>query len=77
MDKQTTRVHVYMLNHDHITALEAMNDLGIFRLGARIYDLKAQGVPVMDDWKEVTNRFGEKCRIKMYWLPDKEAQDAK
>lgn len=68
MDKQTVRVHEYMKSHYYITALEAMNELGIFRLGARIYDLKAQGVPVQSGWIKVKNRYGEECRVKMYYL---------
>lgn len=70
MSPQTKRAHDYLQNHVYITALEAMNDLGIFRLGARIWDLKAAGVPVRSDWITVKNRFGEDCRIKMYWIAE-------
>ena len=36
MNPQSVRLLNYLRNHLYITALEAMNDLGIFRLGARI-----------------------------------------
>ena len=81
MDKQTVRVHEYMKSHYYITSKEAMEELGIFRLGARIFDLKEQGVPVKSGWKTVKNRYGEDCRVKMYYLTGypyklEEAQDA-
>ncbi len=81
MDKQTLRVHEYMKSHYYITAKEAMEELGIFRLGAWIFDLKAQGVPVKSGWKTVKNRYGEDCRVKMYYLTGypyklEEVQDA-
>ena len=44
MNPQSVRLLNYLRNHLHITALEAMNDLGIFRLGARIWDLKQAGI---------------------------------
>lgn len=69
MDTQCKRIVAYLQSHYSITALEAMNELGIFRLGARIWDLKKQGYPIQSGWRDVRNRFGEECRVKMYWLP--------
>lgn len=68
MDKQTLRLQEYMKQHYGVTAKQAMDDLGIFRLGARIYDLKQMGVPVKSGWITVKNRFGEETRVKIYWL---------
>lgn len=68
MNPQSIRLLNYLRNHLYITALEAMNDLGIFRLGARIWDLKQAGIQIQSDWRVVKNRFGEDCRIKAYWL---------
>jgi len=68
MNPQSVRLLAYLRNHLYITALEAMNDLGIFRLGARIWDLKQAGIQIQSDWRVVKNRFGEDCRIKAYWL---------
>ena len=63
MEKQTERVRAYLETHYHITAKQAMDELGIYRLGARIYDLKQSGVDVRSGWKEELNRYGEKCRV--------------
>lgn len=68
MNPQSIRLLAYLRTHLYITALEAMNDLGIFRLGARIWDLKQAGIQIQSDWRVVKNRFGEDCRIKAYWL---------
>lgn len=43
---QTQQVLEYMKTHGSIDPMRAVNDLGCFRLAARIADLKAQGVPV-------------------------------
>lgn len=65
---QDVRVLEYLQTHEHITPMEALNELGIFRLGARAYDLKKAGHPIRSEWVEVENRFGEKCRVKAYSL---------
>ena len=44
--KQTDAVYAYMEQHGSIDPLRAFTDLGILRLGARIWDLKAAGVPI-------------------------------
>lgn len=44
--KQTDAVYAYMKTHGSIDQLRAANDLGCFRLAARIADLKAAGVPI-------------------------------
>lgn len=67
---QTKRVLEYLQTHPCITAKQAMDELGIFRLGARIWDLKNDGVPIKDGWTTVKNRYGDDCRIKMYYLAE-------
>jgi hypothetical protein len=52
------------LNPDGITAIEALNEAGCFRLGARIFDLKALGYPIEADW--VTTMTGK--RVARYRL---------
>lgn len=51
---QNQKVLRYLKKHDHITPLVALAILGVFRLAARIYDLRSQGfeirsVTLMDD----------------------------
>lgn len=65
---QCGRIKEYMERNGKITALEALVELGVFRLASRICDLRKQGVKIADRWREVDNRYGEKCRIKEYYL---------
>lgn len=64
--KQTERVLEYLRKNYAITAKQAMDELGIYRLGARMWDLKKQGYPVQSCFITVKNRFGEECRVKAY-----------
>ena len=65
---QKDRVYDYMVRFGGITALEAMTELGVFRLASRICDLKRDGVKIKSEWVTVTNRFGEDCRVVRYSL---------
>lgn len=58
------------LNPDGITAIEALNDVGCFRLGARIWDLKAEGYEIESEL--VTTMTGK--RIARYRLVVKPEQ---
>jgi hypothetical protein len=53
--KQTDQVLDYLHEHGSIDPLRAFNDLGILRLGARIWDLKAAGVPIVGETKTNPN----------------------
>ncbi len=46
MKPQTRAVFKFLCRHRSITALEALNKLGVFRLAARIAELKAAGINV-------------------------------
>ena len=61
MNPQSVRLLAYLRNHLYITALEAMNDLGIFRLGARIWDLKQAGIQIQSDWRSDTLSKVDTC----------------
>jgi hypothetical protein len=47
-----------------LTPIDALNDFSCFRLGARIFNLKAQGVPILDEW--FTTASGKK--VKAYFM---------
>lgn len=49
----------HLLDYGSITSLEAMQEYGIMRLGARIFDLKARGVPIRSETVTGKNRYGE------------------
>jgi len=59
--------------HDHlkrrsINPLQAWTELGIYRLAARVHDLKADGVPVNSTIVKVENRYGESFSVAQYSL---------
>lgn len=62
------RVFNYIVDFGSITTIQACMDLGETRLSARIFELKKKGVNIGYDWQEVTNRYGEKRRVKKYFM---------
>lgn len=65
---QNTRLLGYLKKYGNITQLEALSELGIFRLASRINDLKNNGHKITGQMVDVENRFGEKVKIKRYFL---------
>lgn len=63
------RVFDYMIDFGSITTLQAITDLGETRLSARIFELQDKGVNISSSWEEVKNRYGEKRRVKRYFIP--------
>lgn len=55
---QNTAVLDWLRRYPSITPLEAMNKLGIMRLGARIYDLRQAGHDIEREMIEVSTRDG-------------------
>lgn len=66
--KQTEQVLDYMKRNGSIDPLSALQELGIMRLGARIWDLKAQGIPVVTEMKSRTTADGAVKRWAEYRL---------
>jgi hypothetical protein len=64
-----------LLQEGHeVTPQFAMVDLGCFRLGARIFDLRQMGHPIMTTMKTAKNRFGHTVQFASYKLePVKDA----
>ena len=56
----------YIAEFGSITPLEAMRDLGIYRLASRISDLKRLGYAIESAWQSVPTRYGTQTRIKKY-----------
>ena len=65
---QAEKVLRHMYEFGSITALEAMNEYGIFRLASRISDLKKNGYPIKSEAVAVKNRFDETCYVSRYSL---------
>ena len=70
---QCQRLQQYLTEHGAIDPMTAWNALGIYRLGARIFDLKASGIKIISDTVSVKNRFGEECRVASYSIDFKQA----
>ena len=65
---QEEQILEYMERNGSITPLEAMNEFGIMRLGARIYDLKESGVKIITETVTSRNRAGKRVRFARYRL---------
>ena len=65
---QAQRILDYMQEHGSITQLEALKDLGVFRLASRISELRKNGHQISSQMVKVENRYGETCRVKRYSL---------
>lgn len=64
----TQKVYRYMKKHGTITDMEARQLLGVGRLSARIFELKALGVNITTDRVKVMNRDGGFSYIGSYRL---------
>ncbi len=62
------RVFDFMVEFGSITTKQAIDELGETRLSARIFELQEKGVRISAEWQEVKNRFGEKRRVKRYFV---------
>lgn len=67
---QNERILDYIREYGGITQLEALKELGVMRLASRISDLRRRGYPIRSEVEQVTNRYGETCRVKRYSLGD-------
>lgn len=74
---QCERIIQYIKDFGSITTLEAIKDLGVLRLGARISELRKRGVQIADKPEVVKNRYGEKCHIKRYYIKEENEKSKK
>lgn len=65
---QVQRIKKYIEDFGSITTLEAFTELGIVRLGARISEMRKDGLNITDKQECVKNRYEEKCYIKRYFI---------
>ena len=63
---QKERIRKYLDDFGSITKLEAMRDLGIMRLGARIWELIRDGWPIDTETASSTNRYGQDTHYARY-----------
>lgn len=65
---QTGRILRHLNDYGSITPLEAMEQYGIMRLGARIWDIKQLGYNVVTMIEKAINRYGEPVHYARYAL---------
>ena len=68
MESQAQQLLAYFKRGKSINPMTALRDLGIFRLGARVYDLRASGHRIDREWLAVTDWFGREKREAQYRL---------
>lgn len=56
----------HLQDYGSITQAEAVTEYSCYRLGARIFDLKAQGVPIKSETVTGKNRYGKRTRFARY-----------
>ena len=66
MSKTCQRIYQYMALHNGITQAEAFLELGVGRLGARIWDIKNFGVPIKTEMVKVTKKDGSSAWVAKY-----------
>lgn len=65
---QCMKIVKYMNDFGSITPVQAMKDLGVMRLAARISDLEADGWQIEHERETGENRYGEKTTYARYRL---------
>jgi len=63
---QKTRLLNWLIEYGEIDPLTAWQQLGIYRLGARIHDLKRDGYRIETDKLKIKNRWNESCTVANY-----------
>ena len=67
---QTDRILRHLREHGSITPLDALREFGCMRLGARIWDLKRAGYPIMKTMECSRNKHGERVSYARYTLKE-------
>lgn len=70
---QRDEVLDYLERYASITQGEALQELGIARLAARIHELRQMGVPILTKLVDVPTRNGRKAKVAVYYLLKQEA----
>lgn len=66
MRDQTSTVFRHLREEGSITPLEALERYGIMRLGARIHDLREDGIPIKTTRRKGRNRYGRAVSYAEY-----------
>lgn len=77
-DGQKQRLMQWFRNGLKITSLQALDELGILQLSARLCELENIGVPISRERIQIVNRYGQDVRVMRYWIePYRKAAELK
>ena len=65
----------HLQDYGSITQAEAVTEYGCYRLGARTWDLKAQGIPIRSERVTGKNRYDEPVSFSRYSIVKTERED--
>ena len=65
-DSQNKRLLIYLQKGNKVTPLNAWENLGIYRLSARVFDLRYLGYNINMKRIEVKNKLGETFNVAEY-----------
>ena len=65
---QTEVIMEHLRRYGSITALEAIENYGVMRLGARIWDLRHAGNVIVSEREDGLNRNGNRVSWSRYYL---------
>lgn len=71
---QCERILRHLQDYGTITQAEAIAEYGCYRLGARVYDLKKQGHPILRRMKTGKNRYNESVSYAEYYMEGQHEQ---
>ena len=69
---QEDRVLRHLQDRGSITSWEAIQQYGITRIHAKIFNLKAKGYEITSEWCYAKNRYKEPVKFKKYKLDSSE-----
>lgn len=68
MDTQANMVLQYIKDFGSIDPMQALSDLGVYRLGARIFDLRKDGYNIVSQKETKKNRYGRTVSYARYTM---------
>jgi len=71
---QCERILNYLERGHSVTPLQSWRELGVYRLSARIHDLRNAGHDILSETVTVTNAYGESCKVSRYYLGTKQPE---
>lgn len=63
-----TLVYNHLASGNRLTSFQAFQEYGITRLSAIIFDLRKNGLDILDCWVYAVNRYGKMVKFKQYYL---------